>query len=726
MTEDIKNEPLDAPIPSAYNPKESQDRIYQEWVDSGYLNPDNLEGEPFSMMLPPPNVTGTLHLGHAFEDVLQDVIVRFERMRGRKVLWLPGTDHAPIATESKVAKILEKEEGKRKTDLGREEFVNRVKDFAQNSHDTIVDQVKKMGASLDWSREAYTFDEKRNLAVRTAFKKFYDLGLIYRGYKVVNWDPKGQTTISDDEIVYEERQAKIYTFKYSKDFPIAISTTRPETKVGDTAVAVNPSDPRYQEFVGKEYDLVFCGVPVHIKIVADESVEKDFGTGALGVTPAHSMIDYEIAQRHNLPLKPVINEFAKMTVEGPLKDKKTSEAREIAVEWLRSEDLLEKEEDITQNVSTAERTGAIIEPLPKLQWFINVNREFEIPYSEIDGIKSGDKITLKQLMKHVVETGQIKIAPENFQRIYFHWINNLHDWCISRQLWFGHRIPVWYKGEEVYCDVEAPEGEGWIQDPDTLDTWYSSGLWTISTLGWPEQTPDFKTFHPTNLIMPGYEILPFWVARMILMTTTLTGQVPFKQVVLHGIVRDKQGRKFSKSLNNGIDPLEMIEKYGTDALRMSLVFSAAPGNDVIFDEQKVKGMKHFANKLWNITRYVLSNIESTEISDIPEPKTEADKAIIDKLIGLKDLTTKSIEGYRIHEASQALYHFAWHELADVYIEASKEQLKNDELKENTQRILLINLRTILKLLHPFMPFVTEELWKQIEPGKLLLIEEWPR
>jgi valyl-tRNA synthetase len=714
---------------SSYDAKSTEDRIYQTWMDSGYFNPDNLKGEPFSIMLPPPNVTGTLHIGHAFEETIQDIIIRYQRMLGKKVLWLPGTDHAPIATESKVAKILEKEEGKRKKDYTREEFVAKVEAFAQESHDTIVNQVKKLGASLDWSREAYTFDETRNLAVRTAFKTMYDQGLIYRGDRVVNWDPKGQTTISDDEIVYVERQAKLYTFKYSKDFPIPISTTRPETKVGDTAVAVHPEDERYQQYVGQEFDMVFCDVPIHIKVIADESVEKEFGTGALGVTPAHSMVDYEISQRHNLPLKSVINEYAKMIVEGRLNGLKTEEARETVAEWIRSEGLMEKEEEMTQNVSTAERTGAVVEPLPKLQWFINVNKEFALPHSEINGIAKRQHVTLKQLMRHVVENGQINILPENYSRIYFNWINNLRDWCISRQLMFGHRIPVWYKGEEIYCGVEAPEGEGWTQDPDTLDTWYSSGLWTISTLGWPEQTPDFKMFHPTTLMMPGYEILFFWVARMILMTTSLTGQIPFKQVALHGIVRDSQGRKFSKSLNNGVDPLEMIEKYGADALRIALVFGAAPGNDVVFDEQKVKGMKHFGNKIWNITRYILNSIPeqdrvNLDLTSLPTGATEADKEILAKLEETIKTVTGGIDSYHLHEAAQAIYHFTWKEFADVYIEASKEQLKDEAQKKNTQIILLYTLTQTLKMLHPFMPFITEELWSKLDNKELLLVEQW--
>lgn len=733
-------------LEKAYDASKVEADIYKKWEASGYFTPENLPDaenrEPFTIVLPPPNVTGTLHMGHAFEDTMQDILVRFERMRGKRALWLPGTDHAPIATESKVAKILEKEEGKRKHEYNREEFVQKVKDFATQSHDTIVGQVRSMGASVDWTREAYTFDDARNLAVRTAFKNMFDQDLIYRGYRVVNWDPKGQTTISDDEIVHEERKAKLYTFRYSKDFPIPISTTRPETKVGDTAVAVHPSDERYSKFVGKEYDIEFCGVPIHIKIVADESVEKEFGTGALGVTPAHSQIDWEIAQRHNLPLKPVIDERAKMTVGGDnLLGKKTSEARETVVTWLQEQGILEKEEDVVQNISTAERTGGVIEPLPKLQWFINVNKEFSMAYSEIEGISSGDKVTLKKLMRHVVESKQIKIAPDRFEKTYFQWVDNLRDWCISRQLWFGHRIPAWFPAtinipnnpsfdnELVKVSIEDIDDPKWVQDPDTLDTWFSSGLWTFSTLGWPNKTKDLQTYHPTSVINPGYEILFFWVARMILMTTYNTGQIPFKQIVLHGMVRDKQGRKFSKSLNNGVDPLDMTSKYGTDALRMALVFGAAPGNDTVFDEQRVKGMKHFANKLWNISRFIMMNLENSKFeirNSKPAGVTEADKEILAKLNETIASVTKNIETFQLHEAAQSLYQFVWHELADVYIEASKIQLQDEELKVSTLATLHYSLVTVLKLLHPFMPFITEEIWNKLEQKNLLMIEDWPK
>jgi valyl-tRNA synthetase len=517
---------------------------------------------------------------------MQDAVVRYKRMAGYKTLWVPGTDHAAIATNTKVEKKLIKETGQNRHSIGREKFVKEVENFVAESRSTMQGQIRKMGDSLDWSREAFTMDEKRNTGVRMAFKKMYDSGLIYRGYKVVNWDPKGQTVISDDEVVYEAKKSKLYTFKYSKDFPISISTTRPETKVGDTAVAVNGDDERYKKYIGKEYDAVFAGVPIHIKIIADSAVEKDFGTGALGVTPAHSQIDAEIAERHKLPMVQVINEYGKMMIgEENLLGKKTNDAREIIVDWLRLEGLMEKEEDIDQNISTAERTGAVIEPLPKLQWFINVNKK--IP-------ERGNK-TLKELMLEPVEKKEINIMPERFERVYYNWVNNLRDWCISRQLWYGHRIPVWYKGDEIICDIEAPKGTGWEQDEDTLDTWFSSALWTFSTLGWPdEKTSDLLNHHPTDFMNPGYEILFFWVARMILMSQFLLGQIPFKTVYLHGMLRDAQGRKFSKSLDNGIDPIDVINQYGADALRMSVIVGIGPGNDVNFDMQKVKAYVDFS------------------------------------------------------------------------------------------------------------------------------------
>ncbi len=700
-----------------YNASETEDKIYKIWQDSGFFNPDNLPGErkePFTIMMPPPNVTGVLHMGHALGITIQDILIRYHRMNGKKTLWLPGTDHAAIATQSKVEGEIKKKENLSRHDLGREELLKRVGEFAQNSHDTIVSQVKKFGASCDWTREAFTLDEKRNFAVNTVFKKMYDDELIYRGYRVVNWDPKGQTTISDDEIVYEERDATLYTFKYSKDFPISISTTRPETKVGDVAVAVHPEDDRYQKYIGQEFkDIDFCGAKINIKVIADESVEKDFGTGALGVTPAHSIIDAEIAERHGLPIVPVINEYAKMSVgDERILGKKTVEAREIIVAWLREQSLLENEVVSKQNVGTAERTGGIIEPLPKLQWFIAVNKE----------ILNKNGKTLKDLTKDPVKNGEINIAPDYFSKTYFHWIDNLKDWCISRQIWYGHRIPVWYKGEEIYCGAKAPDGDGWNQDEDTLDTWFSSALWTFSTLGWPEKTKDLETFHPTSVIVPAYEILFFWIARMVLMTNYILDEIPFKTIYLTGIVRDAQGRKFSKSLGNGIDPIEIAKKYGADAGRMALIVGTAPGTDMKIDENKIKAYSKFSNKIWNATRFVLENTAGFDETSKPEI-LPAHQEYINEWQTLTKEITKEMEEYKLYLVGEKLYHFFWHQFADIIIEECKKDL-NDSAKYT----LLYLLKDQLKKLHPFMPFITEEIWGLIhdgKPEKLLIIEQWP-
>ncbi len=715
-----------------YDPAATEVRIYELWEQSGFFNPDNLPeelatGEPFTIVLPPPNVTGVLHLGHAYEDSLQDTVIRYQRMRGKRALWIPGTDSAAIATQARVEKNIQKEESKSRHELGREELVRRVSEFAKASETTILNQVRRMGASLDWSRYAYTLDDTRNRAVFTAFKRMYDAGLIYRGNRIVNWDPKGQTTISDDEIVYQERTSTLHTFRYSKDFPIPVATTRLETKVGDVAVAVHPEDKRYSKYVGKTYEVIFCDVPLSIRIIADKEVDPEYGTGALGVTPAHSMTDWEIAERHNLPKdRAVINEYAKMTVSGRVEGLKVGDARDAVAAWLRDEGLMEKEEEVSQNVSTAERTGGIIEPLPKLQWFIAVDKAFIIQHSSIAGIASGSSVTLKQLMRASVENGDIQMPQENFKKVYFHWINNLHDWCISRQIWFGHRIPVWYRQDDVRCEVTQPEGEEWTQDPDVLDTWFSSALWTFSTLGWPDETPDLDAFHPTSFMSPAYEILPLWVSRMILMSGFHLGQVPFKMVMIHGLVRDSKGQKFSKSLGNGVDPIEIIEKYGADALRMSLLVGTAIGNDIRFDESKVKGYKNFANKLWNIARFIL---DSTEGADNTAPLTVQDEAIMVERDALVADVTLDLDQYRIHLAAEKLYHFAWHRLADDILEDSKKIFASEDAAAIASRKALLQmlLRDILALLHPFMPFVTEEIWSELGDAQgMLLVAPWPR
>lgn len=721
-----------------YNPKETEGRIYEKWEESGFFNPDicvkngvaSPDAEVFGMALPPPNVTGTLHMGHAAMLAIEDTLARFHRMKGKRTLWLPGTDHAAIATQSKVESIIYKAEDKTRHDFSREEFLKRVEQFASESHDTIVGQIKRMGASVDWSREAYTLDEKRNFAVKTAFKRMYDAGLIYRGDRVVNWDPKGQTTVSDEEVVYQEERGNLYTFRYSSDFPISIATTRPETKVGDTAVAVHPDDARYKDFVGETFNIDFVGVPLSIKVVADNAIDQSFGTGAVGITPAHSMTDFEIASRHGLPLVSVINEYGKMNIADPeLSGKKTKEARAIIIERLRGAGLLEKEESIAQNIPRAERTNGVIEQLPKLQWFVAVNKPFTMGPSKIPGIKEGEKTTLKEILRAAVGGGAIKIFPDRFEKVYSHWILNLRDWCISRQILFGHRVPVWYKNGEIYCGIESPSGDGWEQDSDTLDTWFSSGLWTFSTLGWPDtDAPDFKTYHPTSVLETGYDILFFWVVRMILMSGFLLGDVPFRNVYLHGLVRDPKGQKMSKSLGNSIDPVDMAEKYGADAARLSLLVGNAPGNDLKLSEDKIRGYKHFANKLWNIARFVLSAVGNGEK---PDKLSEADNQIISEFKEIISDVTKDIEEFRLHLASEKLYHYAWHRFADVIIEESKPILSGSDMTLRASRVFALEtvLADMLRLLHPFIPFVTEEIWSvmpsRVKHRDMLMVENWP-
>jgi valyl-tRNA synthetase len=748
--------------PKPYSPHEHETRIYARWLESGYFTPENLphaeKREPFTIIMPPPNATGTLHLGHALEYSFQDAVIRYQRMRGKKALWLPGTDHAAIATNTKVEKILMKEEGKNRHDIGRNAFVKKVEAFVADSRSVMREQIRRMGASADWSREAFTMDEPRSRAVRTAFKTMYDAGLIYRAHRVINWDPKGQTAISDDEVEHKTENGTLYIFRYSADFPIPIATTRPETKLGDTAVAVHPKDERYRAYVGKTYTVDFAGRTLYIAIVADDSVDPSYGTGAVGVTPAHSLTDADIAERHSLPMIRIINEYGRMTDEAGslVAGKKTKEAREIVVSWLIEHALLEKKEDIEINISVAERSGGIIEPLPKLQWFVSVTTPF--PHTKSSAPEQST--TLKEIMKTAVESGRVHIMPERFEKIYGNWINALRDWNISRQIWYGHRIPVWYcvacgtktadPAEMEQCllpivsvedSTECPHCGGIVeQDPDTLDTWFSSALWTFSTLGWPpaeqenaspkKNAPsDLTQYHPTSLMNPGYELIFFWVARMILMSGFLLGEVPFKLVYFHGILRDSTGRKFSKSLDNGIEPLDVIRQYGADALRMSLVVGISPGSDSNFDINKVKGYKNFANKIWNASRFALSNLDGFE----PEQEYAATPRDEEIIAGLKKHTaeiTAAMETYRLYVAAEKLYHYFWHTFADTIIEEMKPRLKTGTAKDkkSAQHTLYRLLVTQLKLLHPFMPFVTEVLWEQVPQTKknLLMIEEWPQ
>lgn len=701
----------------AYNHSDVEDKIYKQWEDSGSFKPEiNPNGNPYSIVLPPPNVTGTLHIGHALMLTIEDILIRYHRMKGDKTLWLPGTDHAAIATQTKVEEKLYKEEEKTRHDLGRVEFLKKVEDFASESHDTIVSQMRKMGASVDWSREAYTLDEARSLAVRTAFKNMYDKGLIYRGETIVNWDPKLQTTVSDDEIEWKEENTNLYYLRYG---PFVIATARPETKFGDKYVVMHPDDDRYKDYKdGDKIEVEWISGKITATVIKDDVIDMEFGTGVMTITPWHDKTDYEIAKRHNLEFEQIIDFNAKLLpIAGELSGQHIKKARVLIIEKLKEKGLLVKvQENYSHKLATNYRGSGIIEPQIKNQWMVGVDREFVLDYSEIDGINSGSKTTLKKLMRHVVETDQVEIVPEHFSKTYYNWINILHDWVISRQIWYGHRIPVWYKEDEIYVGVDAPDGEGWDQDQDTLDTWFSSGLWTFSTLGWPNETKDLKTFHPTSVLETGYDILFFWVARMILMTTFNLGQVPFNTVLLHGLVRDADKQKMSKSKGNVIDPVNIIEKYGTDALRLALVFSTATGNDIPISEDKIRGMKYFSNKLWNMGRFI-NDFKPEKYS---KEVSEKDREIIGKSEDVAIQVTKHLEAFRLHDAAQLLYDFAWHEFADIYIEEAKTR------REESQVALETVYMTILKLLHPFMPFITEEIFgKMSGNNRLLIVERWP-
>jgi valyl-tRNA synthetase len=713
-----------------YIPKDYEQKVYEKWESSGAFNPDNLDLDPsapnYSIVMPPPNVTGTLHMGHAGMLAYEDILIRFHRLKGFRTLWLPGTDHAAIATQTKVEKNI-KEEGLSRHSLGREKFLAKVDEFAQKSHDTIENQIKKMGSSCDWSREAFTLDETRNKAVNLVFKLMYEDALIYRGERVVNWCPRCHSTLADDEVEHEDKIAKLYTFKYSKDFPISIATTRPETKLGDTAVAVNPKDQRYTKFIGKTFQVDFLGTSLEIKIIADREIDMEFGTGALGVTPAHSMVDWQMAENNELKITKVINEAGEINKGfGDFSDKSTLVAREMIVKKLKEAGLLQKEEEIQNAISLCYRCDTPIEPLPSLQWFIDVNKKSK----RLDG-KSIKEISIEAVKSGVFGKEKINIIPLRFEKNYFSWMNDLRDWCISRQIWYGHRVPVWYKNEEIFVGEYAPEEEGWVQDEDTLDTWFSSGMWTFSTLATnPDQieikdgkividSADFKNFHPTSVLETGYDILFFWVARMIIMTTFATKDIPFQDVYLHGLVLDENGKKMSKSKGNVIDPLDMIKKFGTDATRLSLIIGSTPGKDLRLSEEKIESCRNFVNKLWNISRYIIETvgidngrIDSTKL-------TAADKSILQETKNLVVEITANLETYQFSRVGELLREFTWNELADWYLEATKFDNSSEKKK-----ILTLVLSDILKLWHPFIPFVTEAIWEQLNNSQLMT-EKWP-
>ncbi|MFH1910379.1 MAG: valine--tRNA ligase [bacterium] len=896
----------------AYNHKQFEDEIYKKWEASGAFTPKIQEGkQPFVISMPPANVTGKLHIGHGMYVTLEDIMIRYHRMKGEPSLWIPGTDHAGIATQSVVDKALRKRDINRH-DLGREKFVEEVWKWKEEYGSTITSQIRKIGASCDWTRERFTLDEGLTLAVNEAFVKFYEKGLIYRGEYIVNWCPKCGTAISDDEVEHTEQKAKLYYFKYDKDFPITIATTRPETKLGDTAVAVNTADKRHEKYVGQEFEVNLDGIKRKIKVIADRTIDKDFGTGAVGVTPSHSMADWRLAEQYDLKKIKIINERGRITNTNEKYDGlKVLEARKKLVEYLKKDGLLEKEEEFENNLSICYRCNGSIEPLPSLQWFVKMK-------------------PLAEKAKKAVQSGEIKIMPKHFEKVYYHWLDNIRDWCISRQLWWGHRLPVWYKksavsdqpsareavksmgfadtvvpqvfesktqtwrvrdhelsvgdrvyfensgsdeifgygvinksekrkvkdmplqdkahgavyekldelidafkkfnpdkiitpdsdawiygyefvpkekfkkidiefaeswplkadgSPEIYVGKETPTGEGWVQDEDVLDTWFSSGLWPFSTLGWPrasETKPeaphslgavgpsyakategktdeckslglkyapgitncDYSYFFPTTVLETGYDILFFWVARMIMMSLELTGKAPFKTVYLHGLVRDEKNRKMSKSLGNVIDPIDIIDKFGADALRYSLIVGSTPGNDVALGESKIRGYRNFSNKIWNISRFVITNLESSKKCVIPgaDPEsrspiaertasdsrmTKQDTEDLAKLDDLVNQITKLLDELKFSQAGELLYDYTWHEFADKIIEREKERLYGDDKSEKQASLLKLTkiLTTVLKMLHPYMPFVTEACWQELpkenKDSALLISASWP-
>ncbi len=749
-------------MPKAYNPQEHEDSIYQKWEKSGFFNPDNIEGEQFSIMMPPPNVTGVLHLGHALENTLMDTMARFQRMQGKKVLLLPGTDHAAVATQARVESNLVKEGHEDpRTEFGREGLLEKIRTYAEDSKSTILKQIRKMGTSANWSRLAYTFDEQRNAAVNEVFIRMFNDGLIYRGTRLVNWSIGANSVLSDDELEWEDRQEPFY---YIRCGEFVIGTVRPETKCADSPLVVHPNGTYvFVEFtnaqgeqdklwvsenlfndkeqfaqvcntLGAQSDFVvvekkqgsdFEGVsftyPTYagdrqFTVLADEVIDIEKGAGAMTISSSHSADDYDLAKRRGLNETFItkIGFDGKMTdIAGPAAGLPIEQARKKAVEIMKAQGLIVGEDvNYTHRVPLCYRSHTVVEPMISKQWFVDVNKE--IP---------GRGKSLKDLMREAVTTGhngdpdqKVVITPARFEKNYFGWIDNLRDWCISRQIWWGHRIPVWYREDEVVASVTAPEGDGWTQDEDTLDTWFSSGMWTFSTLKWPAQDHELETFHPTTWMQMGYEILFFWMARMILFSTYTLDQIPFHDAYIHGILRDKDGRKFSKSLGNGIDPLVIIDKYGTDALRYSLIAGVSPGNDARFYEEKVESAQHLVNKLWNIARFAKSQGGDPNQFEV---KTLADQWMVSQLGVVINSVRNKLDHYQFSQAAEKLRAFTWDTVADWYVEASKSK-PNPDLMAHVVSVLL-------QLWHPILPFVTEALWQELHNGDgLLMMKQCPR
>lgn len=691
-----------------YNHIEVEKDKYNNWKEKGYFESGDLSKKPYCIVIPPPNVTGKLHLGHAWDTTLQDIMIRYKKLDGYDTLWLPGMDHAAIATEAKVVARL-KENGINKYELGRDGFLEECWKWTHEYSENIRMQWAKMGLALDYTKEAFTLDENLTRAVKYVFKTLYDEGLIYRGEKIINWDPVAKTALSNEEVIYKDDEGAFYHLKYfieNSDEYLEVATTRPETLFGDTAVAVNPEDERYKHLIGKNVVLPVIGKL--IPIVGDEHADMEFGTGVVKITPAHDPNDFEVGNRHNLERIIVMNEDATMNENaGKYCGMTREECREALVKDLTESGILISIEKMTHSVGHSERTDAVVEPYLSKQWFVKMR-------------PLADRVLDNQKNKET----KVNFVPSRFEKTMNHWMEITYDWCISRQLWWGHRIPAWYKDDEIYVGIDAPEGEGWVQDNDVLDTWFSSALWPFATMGWPEKTADLDRYYPNDVLVTGYDIIPFWVNRMTFQGLKFTDTRPFKDCLIHGLIRDKQGRKMSKSLGNGVDPMDVIEEYGCDSLRYFLATSSAPGMDLRYDEEKVKSTWNFINKLWNASRFVLMNIEDLKEENYTlDNLNTCDKWILNKLNNLVKLVRKHMEKYEFNVVGSELYSFIWDNFCDWYIELAKHNMNN-----TTKSVLLKVLTDILKLLHPFMPFVTEEIYSMlpIKESESIMLSSYPK
>ena len=708
-------------LAKAYEPQEVEGRIYDFWMKGGYFHAEvDPKKKPYTIVIPPPNITGQLHMGHAWDETLQDILIRWKRMQGYSALWLPGTDHASIATEAKIVEAM-REEGLSKEDLGREGFLERAWAWKDKFGGRILEQLKLLGSSCDWDRLRFTMDEGCSKAVRHVFVKLYEEGLIYRGERIINWCPNCKTAISDAEVIFEEQQGSFWHLRYplaDGSGYIQLATTRPETMLGDTAVAVHPEDERYKHLVGK--NVILPLVNKEIPIVADEYVEMDFGTGVVKITPAHDPNDFEVGQRHNLPVINVMNEDGSINENGgKYAGLSGMEARKQIVKDLEEGGYLIKVEPLKHNVGTCQRCHTVVEPRVSTQWFVKME---PLAGPAID----------------VVKDGAIRLIPDRMEKTYYNWMENIKDWCISRQLWWGHRIPAWYCedcGETIVSETDedtCPKcgGKHLHQDSDTLDTWFSSALWPFSTLGWPDNTPELEYFYPTNTLVTGYDIIFFWVARMIFSGLKHTGKAPFDTVLFHGLLRDSQGRKMSKSLGNGIDPVDVINQYGADALRFTLVTGNSPGNDARYSDEKVAASRNFANKIWNAARFIHMNIDGHDVPcALPESLSLEDQWIVSRFNTVAKEVTENLDKFELGMAVSKLYDFIWDDFCDWYIELAKRPLSGEDqaVAQNTRQVLVWVLTHTLALLHPFMPFVTEEIWQSLpHDGEALIVAPWPQ